>query len=137
MTQEGKKIRVLLTKSRIDGHDRGVRYIARKLRDAGMEVIFTRYGIAEDIAQSAIQEDVDAIGISFSVGGHLLITHQVIELLQKNGTEEVPIVVGGIIPEDDVPELARMGVAGAFGPGSYADEIIRCIQDQVTAGRGC
>ena len=136
MTQEGKKIRVLLTKSRIDGHDRGVRYIAWKLRDAGMEVIFTRYGVAEDIVQSALQEDVDAIGISFSVGGHLLITRQVIELLQKNGVEGVPIFVGGIIPEDDVPELMRMRVGGAFGPGSYADEVIRCIQDRVAAGSG-
>lgn len=124
-------IRVLLTKSQIDGHDRGIRYIARKLREAGMEIIFTRYKTTEDIVKSAIQEDVDVIGISFSVGGHTVVTAEVVNLMKKKDIKDTLIIVGGIIPEDDVPYLLGLGVGKTFGPGSYADDIVSYITSNV------
>lgn len=127
MGADDKKIRVLLTKSRLDGHDRGIRYVARRLREAGMEVIFTRYGDSGDIINSALQEDVDVIGISFSVGGHLVISSEVMELVREKGMENTVVIIGGIIPEDDIPELLEMGASKTFGPGSYADDIIEHI----------
>ena len=126
-----KKIRVLLTKSQLDGHDRGVRYIARKLREEGMEVIFTRYGSPGEIVNSALQEDVDLIGISFSVGGHAVISGEVIKSLQDKGMGNIPLIIGGIIPGDDIPELMRMGVSGIFGPGSRAGEVCEHIRTHV------
>jgi len=131
MVLEDKKIRVLLTKSRIDGHDRGVRYLATKLREAGMEIIFTRYETSEDIVNSAMQEDVDAIGISFSVGGHTVVTSEVMELIKKKDMEDILVITGGIIPEEDVPDLLGLGVGKTFGPGSYADDIINFITSSV------
>jgi methylmalonyl-CoA mutase C-terminal domain/subunit len=124
-------IRVLLTKSQIDGHDRGIRYIARKLREAGMEIIFTRYKTTEDIVKSAIQEDVDVIGISFSVGGHTVVTAEVVNLMKKKDIKDTLIIVGGIIPEDDVPYLLGLGIGKTFGPGSYADDIVSYITSNV------
>jgi len=132
MASTDKKIRILLTKSQIDGHDRGVRYLATKLREAGMEIIFTRYKIPEDIVSSAIQEDVDAIGISFSVGGHTVVTSKVMDLMKKAGIEETLVIVGGILPEDDVPELLRLGVGKTFGPGSYAEDVAQFITGSVS-----
>lgn len=126
-----KKIRVLLTKSQLDGHDRGVRYLARKLREAGIEVIFTRYRSPGEIVNSALQEDVDAIGISFSVGGHAVISGEVIKSLQEKGMGNIPLIIGGIIPGDDMPELLRMGVSGVFGPGAPAGEVVEHIRTHV------
>ena len=131
MGKDGKKIRVLLTKSRIDGHDRGVKYMARKLTEAGMEIIFTRYMNPEDIVGTAEQEDADVIGISFSVGGHTIVTSQVIDLMKKRGMWDTLVIVGGIIPEDDVPQLLEMGVGKTFGPGSYADDAIQYIESNI------
>ncbi|MDY7031254.1 MAG: cobalamin-dependent protein [Thermodesulfobacteriota bacterium] len=131
MVEEEKKVRVLLTKSRIDGHDRGVRYLARKLTDAGMEIIFTRYKNPEDIVNTAMQEDADVIGISFSVGGHTVVTAEVMDFMKKRGMQDTLVIVGGIIPEDDVPQLLELGVGKTFGPGSYADDVIHYIRDNV------
>ena len=131
MVEEEKKVRILLTKSRIDGHDRGVRYLARKLTDAGMEIIFTRYKNPEDIVNTAMQEDADVIGISFSVGGHTVVTADVMDFIKKRGMQDTLVIVGGIIPEDDVPQLLELGVGKTFGPGSYADDVIHYIRDNV------
>lgn len=134
MNAKDKKIRVLLTKSQLDGHDRGVRYIARKLREAGMEVIFTRYRNPNEIVTSALQEDVDVIGISFSVGGHTVVSAEVIKSLKEKNIGSIPIIIGGIIPGDDMAELCEMGVSGVFGPGSSASEIIEHMSTQANKG---
>lgn len=134
MNAKDKKIRVLLTKSQLDGHDRGVRYIARKLREAGMEVIFTRYRNPNEIVNSALQEDVDVIGISFSVGGHTVVSAEVIKSLKEKNIGNIPIIIGGIIPGDDMAELREMGVSGVFGPGSSASEIIEHMRAHVNKG---
>lgn len=131
MNASNKKIRVLLTKSQLDGHDRGVRYLARKLREAGIEVIFTRYRSPGEIVNSALQEDVDVIGISFSVGGHSVISGEVIKSLQEKGMDNIPLIIGGIIPGDDMSELLGMGVSGVFGPGSCAGEVVEHIRTHV------
>lgn len=126
-----KKIKVLLTKSRLDGHDRGVRYLARKFMEAGMEVIFTRYALPKEIVSTAMEEDVDVIGISFSVGRPLGVTSEVIQLLKENNLSNILVLVGGIIPDDDVPHLLKMGVGKTFGPGSSAEDITRYITSKV------
>lgn len=131
MVETRKKIRVLLTKSRLDGHDRGVRYIAHKLMEAGMEVIFTRYAVPEDIVKAALEEDVDVIGISFSVGRPITPTAEVMRLLQEKGMGQVKVIVGGIIPDDETPQLLQMGVGKAFGPGARAADVIQFITSQV------
>ena len=122
-----KRVRVLLTKSRIDAHDRGVRYVAKELRDAGMEVIFTRYRLPEEIVMTAIQEAVEVIGVSCSTGGHLYVAERVQQELSKTGGEEIKVIFGGIIPDLDIPKMKKMGVAAIFGPGSSAEQIIRTI----------
>lgn len=134
MNAKDKKIRVLLTKSQLDGHDRGVRYVARKLREAGMEVIFTRYRNTNEIVNSALQEDVDVIGISFSVGGHTVVSAEVIKSLKEKNIGSIPIIIGGIIPGDDMAELREMGVSGVFGPGSSASEIIDHMSTHANKG---
>ncbi len=122
-----KKIRILLTKSRIDAHDRGVRYVAKELRDAGMEVIFTRYRLPEEIVMTAIQEGVDVIGVSCSTGGHLFVAERIQHELDKEGMKEIKVIFGGIIPDLDIPKMKEKGVAAIFGPGSPAKEIIQAI----------
>ena len=122
-----KRIRVLLTKSRIDGHDRGVRYVAKELRDAGMEVIFTRYRLPEEIVMTAIQEAVDVIGVSSSTGGHLYVAERIQQEFTKVGGEEIKVIFGGIIPDLDIPKMKKKGVAAIFGPGSSIQEIIETI----------
>ena len=110
-----KHIRVLVAKPGLDGHDRGAKVVARALRDAGMEVIYTGLRqTPEMIAESALQEDVDAVGLSILSGAHLALIPRVIELLKANGQEQVRIFVGGIIPDEDVPRLLDMGVAGVY-----------------------
>ena len=112
MADTERKKRILLAKSQIDAHDRGIRYIARKLMEAGQEVIFIRYGLPDEIAYAALQEDVDVIGISFSTGTPLSVVPKVMDLLREQGVVDKVVIVGGIVPDDIVPELKKAGVAG-------------------------
>jgi methylmalonyl-CoA mutase C-terminal domain/subunit len=128
-----KRIRVLVAKPGLDGHDRGAKVIARALRDAGMEVVYT--GIRqtpEMIAEAALHEDVDVVGMSILSGAHMTIFHRVMNLLRKNDMDDVLVVAGGIIPDEDVPALKEMGVMGVFGPGTRTDEIISFIRENVS-----
>ena len=127
-----KKIRVLIAKPGLDGHDRGAKVIARALRDAGMEVVYT--GIRqtpEMIAEAAVQEDVDVVGMSILSGAHLALFPRVLELLQENDMEDVLVVAGGIIPDEDVSRLRDMGIRGVFGPGTPTDVIVDFIRENV------
>jgi methylmalonyl-CoA mutase C-terminal domain/subunit len=127
------RIRVLLAKPGLDGHDRGAKVVARALRDAGMEVIYT--GIRqtpEMIVEAAIQEDVDVIGLSILSGAHLELFPPITEGLKKKGREDVVVIAGGIIPEDDIPALQQTGVKAIFGPGTSTADIIKFIQDEMT-----
>jgi methylmalonyl-CoA mutase C-terminal domain/subunit len=127
-----KKIRVLVAKPGLDGHDRGAKVIARALRDAGMEVVYT--GIRqtpEMIAEAALQEDVDVIGMSILSGAHMALFPRVMDLLRENDMQDVLIVAGGIIPDEDVSALNEMGVRGIFGPGTSTDEIVGFIREHV------
>ena len=121
-----KPVRVLLAKSDQDAHDRGIRYIAEVLRDAGMEVIFVRYRICEEVAKIAIQEDVDVVGMSFYSSGYQHDVPVVLDLLNKK-SKKVKFLVGGIIPTDEADNLVKMGVSGVFGPDSITGEVIKCI----------
>jgi methylmalonyl-CoA mutase, C-terminal domain len=123
-----RKIRVLVAKPGLDGHDRGAKVVARALRDAGMEVIYTGLRqTPEMIAESALQEDVDVIGLSILSGAHMALAPRIIELVRQNGQDQVKIFLGGIIPDEDVPHLLAMGVAGVYGPGTPTDRIIQDI----------
>jgi methylmalonyl-CoA mutase C-terminal domain/subunit len=127
------RIRVLLAKPGLDGHDRGAKVVARALRDAGMEVIYT--GIRqtpEMIVEAAIQEDVDVIGLSILSGAHLEIFPSIIEGLREKGRGDALVIAGGIIPEDDIPALQKMGIKAVFGPGTSTEDIIRFIQKEIT-----
>jgi methylmalonyl-CoA mutase C-terminal domain/subunit len=127
-----KKIRVLVAKPGLDGHDRGAKVIARALRDAGMEVVYT--GIRqtpEMIAEAALQEDVDVIGMSILSGAHMALFPKVMELLHQNGMDDVLVVAGGIIPDEDVPALNEMGIEGIFGPGTPTDTIVGFIRENM------
>ena len=122
-----KKIRVLLTKSRMDAHDRGIRYVAKELSNAGMEVIFTRYGLPDEIVRTAIQESSDVIGVSCSTGGHLYVAEVIQNCFEKEGDHGIKLIFGGVIPESDLPGMKRRGVEAIFGPGSSVKEIMRAI----------
>lgn len=127
-----KKIRVLVAKPGLDGHDRGAKVVARALRDAGMEVIYTGLRqTPEMIAESALQEDVDAVGLSILSGAHMALAPRILDLLKANGQEHVRVFLGGIIPDEDVPQLLEMGVSGVYGPGTLTDQIIKDIQAAV------
>ena len=127
-----KKIRVLVAKPGLDGHDRGAKVVARALRDAGMEVIYTGlHQTADMIVETAIQEDVDVIGLSLLSGAHMTLFIDVANLLKKNGIEDVLVLGGGIIPEQDIPKLKKAGIAGVFGPGTHCDEIVDFIKKNV------
>ncbi len=127
-----KKIRVLVAKPGLDGHDRGAKVIARALRDAGMEVIYTGlHQTADMIVEAAIQEDVDVVGLSLLSGAHMTLFIDVAHLLKKKGLDNVIIVGGGIIPEDDIPKLKKEGITGIFGPGTHCDEIVEFIKKNV------
>jgi methylmalonyl-CoA mutase C-terminal domain/subunit len=127
-----KKIRVLVAKPGLDGHDRGAKVIARALRDAGMEVIYTGLRqTPEMIVEAAIQEDVDVIGMSILSGAHMTLFPRVMKLLAENGLDDVLVVAGGIIPDDDVPALKEMGIAGIFGPGTSTEETISFVKENV------
>ena len=125
-------IRVVVAKPGLDGHDRGAKIIARALRDAGMEVIYTGlHQTPEQIVETAIQEDADAVGISILSGAHMTLVPRIIELLHEQGVDDVLLTVGGTIPADDIPELKRLGVAEVFTPGASTQDIIDFIQDAV------
>ena len=127
-----KKIRVIIAKPGLDGHDRGAKIVARALRDAGMEVIYTGlHQTADMIVEAAIQEDVDAVGLSLLSGAHMTLFVDVARLLKKEGMSDVLIVCGGIIPEHDVPKLKKEGISGVFGPGTHCDEIVEFIKKNV------
>jgi methylmalonyl-CoA mutase C-terminal domain/subunit len=127
-----KKIRVVVAKPGLDGHDRGAKIIARALRDAGMEVIYTGlHQTAEQIVETVIQEDADAVGLSILSGAHMTLVPRIIELLKAQGVDDVVITVGGTIPSDDIPELKAQGVAAVFTPGASTQEIIDFIRGAV------
>jgi len=127
-----RKIRVVIAKPGLDGHDRGAKVIARALRDAGMEVIYTGLRqTPEMIVAAALQEDADAIGLSILSGAHMHICTRVMELLKEKGLEDVIVVIGGIIPDVDIPKLQAMGVRGIFLPGSPMQGIITFISENV------
>jgi methylmalonyl-CoA mutase, C-terminal domain len=127
-----RKIRVLVAKPGLDGHDRGAKVVARALRDAGMEVIYTGLRqTPEMVAEAALQEDVDAIGLSILSGAHMALVPRILELLKANGQEHVKVLVGGIIPDEDIPRLKKMGVVEVYGPGTLTEDIIHNIQQAV------
>ena len=127
-----RKIRVLIAKPGLDGHDRGAKIVARALRDAGMEVIYTGlHQTAEMIVETAVQEDVDVIGLSLLSGAHMTLFVDVTKLLREKDMENVLVVGGGIIPEQDAPKLKKVGVAGIFGPGTHCDDIVTFIKKNV------
>jgi methylmalonyl-CoA mutase C-terminal domain/subunit len=128
------KIRVVIAKPGLDGHDRGAKIIARALRDAGMEVIYTGlHQTPEQIVETAIQEDADAVGISILSGAHMTLVPRILEGLKENGAEDVLVVLGGTIPDEDSEELKRLGVAEVFTPGAPTGEIVRFLQERVPA----
>ena len=126
--KNGDKIRVLLSKHKMDVHDRGVRYLARKMLEAGLEVILTRHGLIDDVVNIAEQEDVNVIGLSFSTGGHVSACLRLQKLLKERGMTDKKVIIGGIIPDDDIADLDKAGVQGVFGAGSSADDAIACIK---------
>jgi methylmalonyl-CoA mutase C-terminal domain/subunit len=130
--QATRKIRVVVAKPGLDGHDRGAKIIARALRDAGMEVIYTGlHQTPEQIAETVLQEDADAVGLSILSGAHMTLVPRVVELLKDQGADDVVVTVGGTIPNDDIPELEKLGVAKVFTPGSSTQEIIDFIESAV------
>ena len=132
MAEPERIIRVLVAKPGLDGHDRGAKVIARALRDAGMEVVYT--GIRQTpqmIVETALQEDVDVIGLSILSGAHMALFPEIIAGLRENGMEDVLLLAGGIIPLEDQPELRQMGLRGIFGPGATTQDIINFIQETV------
>jgi len=130
------KIRVLISKCGLDGHDRGARVVARALRDFGFEVIYLGiHQTPESVVEAALQEDVDAIGISIHSAAHMTIFPRILELLRKNGAGSVLLTGGGIIPREDAEALKRMGVGELFGPGSSMEDLARYIRAEVAARR--
>jgi len=128
------KIRVLIAKPGLDGHDRGAKVVARALRDAGMEVIYTGLRqTPEMIVEAALQEDVDVVGLSILSGAHMAIVPRVIDLLEEYGLSNVAVFLGGIIPDEDVLVLRELGVRGIYGPGTFLDDIVQEIRREVTA----
>src|SRR5436190_18884851 len=133
-TATKKKIRVVVAKPGLDGHDRGAKIIARALRDAGMEVIYTGlHQTPEQIVETVIQEDADAVGLSILSGAHMTLVPRIVVLLREQGIDDVLVTVGGTIPADDIPELKALGVAEVFTPGAPTQQIIVVIRDGVMA----
>jgi methylmalonyl-CoA mutase C-terminal domain/subunit len=132
-----KKIRVVVAKPGLDGHDRGAKIIARALRDAGMEVIYTGlHQTPEQIVETVIQEDADAVGLSILSGAHMTLVPRVLELFSSQGIDDVLVTVGGTIPADDIPQLKELGVAAVFGPGANTQQIVDFIREGVAAKGG-
>jgi methylmalonyl-CoA mutase cobalamin-binding domain/chain len=129
------RIRVVVAKPGLDGHDRGAKIIARTLRDAGMEVIYTGlHQTPEQIVETALQEDADAIGLSILSGAHMTLVPRVLDLLRQNDAGDILVVVGGTIPADDIPELQRLGVAKVYTPGAPTAEIVEYLTGALGAG---
>ncbi len=136
MPETGRKIRVVVAKPGLDGHDRGAKIIARALRDSGMEVIYTGlHQTPEQITETVIQEDADAIGVSILSGAHMTLVPKIVELLEAQGVDDVLVTVGGTIPTKDIEALKEMGVSGVFTPGSPTDDIVEFIRSGVTKDR--
>jgi methylmalonyl-CoA mutase, C-terminal domain len=134
MTPTEKKIRVVVAKPGLDGHDRGAKIIARALRDAGMEVIYTGlHQTPEQIVETVIQEDADAVGLSILSGAHMTLVPRVLELLREQGADDVVVTLGGTIPSDDVKELKELGVAEVFTPGASTEQAVDFIRGAVRA----
>jgi methylmalonyl-CoA mutase C-terminal domain/subunit len=132
MSEKRSRIKVIVAKPGLEGHDRGAKVVARALRDAGMEVVYTGiFQTPESILRSVIQEDADVLGLSSLSGAHLEYAVEISELLKKNGAEDVLFLVGGTIPEEDAAELKAVGVAEVFGPGTPTQEIIGFIEQRV------
>ena len=131
-TSTSGRLRVVVAKVGLDGHDRGAKIIARALRDAGMEVIYTGlHQTPEQIVETAIQEDADAVGISILSGAHMTLVPRIVDGLRENGVEDVLVVVGGTIPADDAQELKERGVAEVFTPGASPGDIVRFLEERV------
>jgi methylmalonyl-CoA mutase C-terminal domain/subunit len=129
---EQVKPRILIAKPGLDGHDRGAKIVARALRDAGMEVIYTGLRqTPEMVAEAALHEDADAIGLSILSGAHMPLVKRIMELLQENEMQDVPVFLGGIIPNEDIKTLTELGISGIFGPGANMDEIVAFIWNAV------
>ena len=132
-----KNLRVLIAKPGLDGHDRGAKVIARALRDAGMEVVYTGLRqTPEMIAEAALQEDVDAVGISILSGAHMTLVPRILDLLRRQGQSHVRLLLGGIVPDDDRPALQEMGVTAVFGPGASTVDVIEALRSAVAASSG-
>ncbi len=130
----GSRIRVVVAKPGLDGHDRGAKVVARALRDAGMEVIYTGlHQTPEQIVDTVIQEDADCVGLSVLSGAHMTLFERVITLLRERGADDVVVFGGGIIPEDDIPQLERMGVAKIFTPGATTQSIVDWVTEHIGA----
>ncbi len=128
-----KKIRVLVAKPGLDGHDRGAKVVARALRDAGMEVVYTGLRqTPEMIAEAALQEDVDVVGLSILSGAHMALAPRIMELLKANGQAQVKVFIGGIVPDEDIPRLKELGVTGVYGPGASTENIVKDIRSAVS-----
>ena len=128
-----RKLRVMVAKPGLDGHDRGARIIARAFRDAGFEVVYTGlHQTPEEIVQAAIQEDVDMIGLSSLAGAHMYLFPRVVELLKEEGADDITVCGGGIIPEDDIPRLNRAGIRKVFTPGDLLEEIVAWVSENVS-----
>jgi methylmalonyl-CoA mutase C-terminal domain/subunit len=124
--------RILIAKPGLDGHDRGAKVIARALRDAGMEIIYLGLRqTPEMIVEAALQEDVDAIGLSILSGAHMTLLPRVVELLQENELDDVMVFAGGIIPDEDIPTLNKIGIRGIFGPGTNTEDVITFVHEQL------
>ena len=133
MADSARKIRVLVAKPGLDGHDRGARVIARAFRDAGFEVVYTGlHQTPEQIVAAALQEDVDLIGLSCLSGAHMRLFGRVIELLKENRLDDVQVIGGGIIPEEDIPRLKKLGIKEVFLPGTSLDKTVGWVTDNVT-----
>ena len=129
------RLRIVIAKPGLDGHDRGAKVIARALRDAGMEVVYTGlHQTPEQIVSTVIQEDADAVGLSILSGAHMTLFAKTLELLQANGVDDVIVFGGGIIPDADIPVLERSGVAKVFTPGTSLDEVVRWVTTNVGSG---
>jgi len=127
-----RKIRVLIAKPGLDGHDRGAKIVARALRDAGMEVVYTGlHQTADMIVKTAVQEDVDVIGLSLLSGAHMTLFMDVTRLLKGKDMDDVLVVGGGVIPEEDIPKLKKAGIAGVFGPGTHIEDIVEFVRKNV------
>lgn len=125
-----RAVRILIAKPGLDGHDRGAKVIARALRDAGMEVIYTGLRqTPEMIAEAALQEDVDVVGLSILSGAHMVLVPRIREVMNANDLQDVPLIIGGIIPDQDKPAMATAGVKGIFGPGTSTEEIVKRIHE--------